>query len=277
MADTGIISTALLTLLSTCALAVSKRDLETADRCSEASGSTTPSIPEAVDLRPRFLRWNLEPRRQGPRGTCSVFTVVGALEYALAARSDVGTRLSVEFLNWAAHRAVNRSADGGFFSELWRGYSTFGICPEADFQYRATYDPALHPDARALETAKRLLQRELRWHGIKEWDVTTGLNAAQIEALKTTLAQGWPVCGGFRWPKQPRWDQNVLQLCAPDEVYDGHSVLLVGYRDDTRQPGGGAFIICNSGGDAQDCCLPYDYVLAYMNDAAWVEGAEPAD
>lgn len=64
-------------------------------------------------------------------------------------------------------------------------------------------------------------------------------------------------------------------MCPPDEVFDGHSVLLVGYRDEARVPGGGVFLIRNSAGDGRDGFLPYEYVRAYMNDAAWVESAPP--
>ena len=52
---------------------------------------------------------------------------------------------------------------------------------------------------------------------------------AGLDAIKQTLATGWPVCGGFRWPKQDQWKNEVLQM-SPAEVFDGHSVLLVGYR-----------------------------------------------
>jgi hypothetical protein len=229
-------------------------------------------LPEAVDLRPRFLDWGLSPRRQGARGTCSVFTVVGALEYAVASRDGQGRRLSVEFLNWAGHQAAGRSVDGGFFSELWQGCEAYGVCAEEALPYRDTYDAALEPDAGVMEAAGEVRSLGLRLHWIKEWDPATGLTDAQVAAIRRALAGGWPVCGGFRWPKQARWEGDMLQMCPPDEVYDGHSVLLAGYRDDPAQPGGGVFLIRNSGGEGRDGALPYAYVRAYMNDAAWVDG-----
>jgi Papain family cysteine protease len=232
----------------------------------------TGPLPRSIDLRPTFDRWNLRARRQGDRPTCSVFTVVGALEYAVASKAPYGVRLSVEFLNWAAHQAVDRSADGGFFSELWEGYTRYGICPEEELPYQEHYDAALQPEARALAAARKLQALGLRLHWIKEWNVETGLTEDQFDALKRTLARHHPICGGFRWPKQARWEKDVLRMCPPDEVYDGHSVLLVGYQDDERQPGGGTFLIRNSGGDGRDGSLPYAYVRAYLNDAAWVDG-----
>jgi C1A family cysteine protease len=226
---------------------------------------------QSIDLRPTFEKWGLVARRQGNRGTCSVFVVVGAMEYAVAQRQQRGTRLSVEFLNWAGHKAVNRTADGGFFHELWKGYETFGICAEEDWPYQSDYDVNLQPSPTAMENAQKIKSLQLRLHWIKEWDVNTGLTDAQFAEIKRTLNQGFPVCGGFRWPKQARWKEGVLQMCPPEDVFDGHSVLLVGYRDDDKQPGGGVFIIRNSGGNGSDGYLPYEYVRAYLNDAAWVE------
>lgn len=235
---------------------------------SSESVSAEKAPPRSVDLRPRFEKLGLTPRQQGRRGTCSVFTVAGALEYALAKRK--GTRLSVEFLNWAGHKAAHRSADGGFFSELWQGYEAYGVCPEADSPYRAEFDASFQPPLAALKSAEKLRRPSLRLHWIKEWNPNTGLTPAQFLDLKRTLAKKIPVCGGFRWPMKAVWEEGVLQLCPAEEVFDGHSVLLAGYRDDPALPGGGVFIIRNSGGDGADGFLPYAYAEKYMNDAAWI-------
>lgn len=88
--------------------------------------------------------------------------------------------------------------------------------------------------------------------------------------MKETLRGGWPVCGGFLWPKEPQWADCILQMATRDSVRDGHSVLLVGFRDDPAQPGGGVFLIQNTSKGPRDGAMSYEYVLAYMNDAAWV-------
>lgn len=227
-------------------------------------------LPPSVDLRPRLHQWGLGERRQGKRPTCSVFTVVGALEYAVAEARGEGVRLSVDFLNYAGHKATGRAVDGGFFHELWDGFEKYGICPEADQPYREQFDPDLEPSAEALCRAAETRALGLRLTWIKEWDPETGLTDDQLAAIRRTLAEGHPVCGGFRWPKQARWEQGVLQMCPPEEVFDGHSVLLVGYEDRQDQPGGGVFIIRNSGDDGRDGYLSYEYVRAYMNDACWI-------
>lgn len=229
------------------------------------------SLPPTVDLRPCFDRWGLERRRQGERPTCSVFTVVGGIEYALAKRQGTGPRLSVEFLNWAANQATGEAADGAFFSDLWKGFALHGICLDDLMPYRPQLDGAAVPSPEIQAEARTRLAVGLRFHWIKEWDVHTGLTDAQLLAVRRTLNAGWPVCGGFRWPKQEQWVDEVLQMCSPDAVRDGHSVLLVGYRDDTAQPGGGVLLFRNTSRDGRDGFMPYAYALAYMNDAAWIE------
>ncbi|HET6383970.1 MAG TPA: C1 family peptidase [Armatimonadota bacterium] len=224
------------------------------------------------DLTPIFENAGLKVRRQGARGTCSVFAVVGALEYAVARKTGVADPLSVEFLNWAAHKAVNRTSDGGFFSDLWKGFEAYGICPEYDCPYAATFDVDLHPSDEAIKAAAAERKLGLQIHWIKDWDVHSGLTSAQLDAIKQTISSGWPVCGGFRWPKQPRWDGSLLRMCGAGDVFDGHSVLLVGWHDDPAQPGGGSFRIRNSGGGSgPDGSMSYEYVSAYMNDACWID------
>ncbi len=199
--------------------------------------------------------------------------MVGALEYALASRQQTGTVLSIEFLNWASNQATTNSHDGGFFADLWSGFEAFGICPEGTLPYLQDYNPQLQPDALALQRAQEAAKSHLRLHWIKPWNVATDLTEEQFLEIKRTLSSGWPVCGGFRWPKREHWQKGVLEMAAAREVFDGHSVLLVGYKDDAAQPGGGAFLIRNSGGGVADGAMPYEYVRTYMNDAAWVEPA----
>lgn len=241
-----------------------------------ASAGVTPMLPASVDLRPSFEKWGLPVLKQGKRGTCSVFTVAGALEFAAASKLQHGERFSVEFLNWGANKMNGEKDDGSFFSDLWSGFATYGACLEKTLPYRAEFDPTLAPSAEVLTEAKAQLALGLRHHWIKEWNVKTGLTEAEFLAVKRTLNQGWPVCGGFRWPKQPKWTDGVLGMCPADAVYDGHSVLLVGYRDDASQPGGGVFLFRNSNKDGPAGSMPYTYARAYMNDAIWIESDAPA-
>ena len=223
-----------------------------------------------MDLRPTFDKWGLAGRSQGKRGTCSVFTMAGALEFAAAKEQNHGERLSIEFLNWSANKVVGQDVDGGFFSDLWRGFTAHGICSEQAMPYQKRFDAAVRPTSEALSEARARLGLRLQPHWIKEWDVKNGLTGEQLKAIKRTLSQGWPVCAGLRWPKRVEWRKRVLQMCPAEEVFDGHSVLLVGYRDEAAQPGGGTFIFRNSGGGEREAYMPYAYAERFMNDAVWV-------
>ena len=244
---------------------------ETSTPPNPASPGAAPALPASVDLRPAFEKWRLAPRTQDKRGTCSVFTIAGALEFAAARQQHHGERFSVEFLNWGANRIAGEDKDGGFFSDLWRAFAAYGICSEKTMPYRADFDPALTPTPEVLAEAKTRLALGLRHHWIKEWNVKTGLTEEQFLAIKRTLSQGWPVCAGCRWPKRPEWSDDVLQMCPAEAVFDGHSVLLVGYRDDTCQAGGGSFTFRNTSNGGRDGVMPYTYARAYINDAVWID------
>lgn len=223
-----------------------------------------------MDLRPVFEKWGLGPRSQGSRPTCSVFTFTTALEFAAAQVQQRGERLSPEFLNWAANEAGQDDHDGGFFSDMWAGFAARGICREAQLPYRPTFAAQFRPDAETQAEAREKLRLGLTLHWIKPWNVTTGLSPDEFQQIKRTLASGWPVCGGLRWPKEAVWKEDVLQMCAPEQVFDGHSVLLVGYRDDAPQPGGGVLIFRNTNRGGRDGFMPYAYAQAYLNDALWI-------
>ncbi|MCB1126699.1 MAG: HEAT repeat domain-containing protein, partial [Verrucomicrobiae bacterium] len=247
------------------------RELRKIPRVQWSAESAIRKLEAPVDLTRQFKQWGLPRWTQGNRPTCSTFTVAGALEFALAKREGRGTRLSVEFLNWAANDSCGDSQDGGFFSDLWKGFTVHGICPAEAFPYAATFDPTATPSAEAVAQAKERLTAELKFHWIKEWDVNTGLTEAHLAAIKATLGAGWPVCAGLRWPKRQQWVDGVLQMCPPDAVRDGHSVLLIGYREDPAQPGGGVLLFRNTANGGKDGAMPYAYARAYMNDAAWIE------
>ncbi|NLS96897.1 MAG: C1 family peptidase [Planctomycetaceae bacterium] len=231
---------------------------------------------DCVNLRPVFDELGVQLRPQGSRGTCSVFTVAGAIEYALGKSGKPGSCASVEFLNWASNQVTGEADDGSFFSDLWKGFEKYGVCDEKEMPYADKFDSERAPSETALEQAKQVHETDLRLHWIKPWDPNKGLNEEQFAAVKATLKKGWPVCGGFLWPKEAKWIDDVLQWAPHAGVRDGHSVMLYGYRDDPAQPGGGVFLIRNSSRGPRYGSMTYEYVRAYMNDAVWVESKAAA-
>jgi hypothetical protein len=257
-------------------LACEAQEPSTATAAVGDSNGTSQAVPgdtTSVDLRGVFETRGLSTRGQGNRGTCSAFVLAGAIEYAVAGKRGHSPQLSVEFLNWASNKVTQQAEDGGFFSDLWKGFAEFGACSEEDMPYLDHFDPQAQPTSKALEQAKSLQTLGLQLHWIKPWNPHHGLNEEQFIAIKRTLQRRYPVCGGFLWPKQQRWEDGVLQICPRDAVRDGHSVLLVGFRDDLSQPGGGLFLIRNTSGNSRDGLMTYEYVRTYMNDAVWVDVA----
>lgn len=214
-----------------------------------ASAPATP--PTAVDLRSELTSMGLGPRSQGPRGTCSIFTTCSAIEFALAEKRGKPERLSVEFVNWAAGQAAGHPSDGNFFHNALAGFDRFGVCGEAAMPYRAAFDAGAAPSAAALAEAARV-HEEARQGLVTRWIVPWtpnrfGVDDAQFAVVKAVLARGYPVAAG-----------------------SGHSRLLVGYRDDAKLPGGGAFATLDSGLGRFDE-VTYDFVKREVADVFWIE------
>ncbi len=220
---------------------------EDAPASADKPATAAPSaLPAAVDLRADFARYGLKQRSQGRRGTCSVFSVVEAVEFAVARATGTGGHLSVEFTNWAANDATGRTDDGDFFSNILKGVEKHGVCPEEAMPYRRRFAPAATPGADAAAAAaewKRTWQLHVEW--LKPWRQQVGLSEAELAKVKRVLADGHPVCGG-----------------SP------HSILFVGYVDDPQLPGGGKLLIADSNLVERD--ITYAAAMERFNDLLWV-------
>lgn len=206
------------------------------------------ALPRRVDLRPQLDGWGLPPRPQGKRNTCSVFVTVGAYEFACARRDGRGTPLSVEYANWACNQLLhNTTRDRGqFFHDLVKGIEVHGLCREDLMPYEARFANST-PSAAARQDAARRRDAGYRVQWIRAWSKTAGLDQAQFDAIRRTLARGWPVCAG-----------------------SGHSRLLVGYLDDPRAAGGGTFFTRDSGPGAY-AEVSYEWIRSKVFDLFWVE------
>lgn len=221
---------------------------------THAAADHIEALPRTVDLRPALAELRMQPRRQGGRGTCSVFTTVAALEFALSRRSGRLEPLSPEYLNWAANQITGNHAHdrGQFFHNLLKGFEKFGICSERELPYAERIDPALAPSLELQAHARRVLEQGLRVHWIRRWTPEQGLSDEQFDQIKRVLAAGWPVAAG-----------------------SDHSRLLVGYADQPDQPGGGQFATMDSGSGRFDA-VSYEFAKTKIGDAFWVESS-PAD
>lgn len=242
-----------------------------------ASADDAP-LPAEVDLRPEFEIFDLPACSQGSRNTCSLFAITALAEFEAARSTGEAAAFSQEFLTWSANDATGRAGDQAMFYEALAGLNEFGICAEELMPYERREDRSREPAPEVIEVAGQLSNR-WRVHWIKLWDVEQPMTAEQMHSIKAALADGHPVACGLRWPNDDT-EESLLNVPGPDDVFDGHSIAFVGYRDDATIEGGGEFIYRNSNGprwgDEGYGVMSYAYVEAYANDAPWIE-LGPAD
>lgn len=223
-----------------------------------------------VDLRPEILRRKMLARSQGSRGTCSVFAMTFCIEFLLRKKRVLDEPLSVEFLNWAKNAATNQTKDGDFFDRIALGYARYGMLPESELPYARAYSPtpALAPELLARAGAMpRLTGRFL-----KPWSTTEVVTEAQIGEIKRALKRGLPVATGLRWPREGKLKTvnrdglRVMDFVPASDVFDGHSIVLVGYAQKEQ-----VWVFANwAGPDWSDKGFGYlhdSYLRPYLNDA----------
>jgi hypothetical protein len=227
-------------------------------------------LPSKASLIAEFQKLGLTPRAQGERDTCSLFAITALAEYACARQApQARQRLSEEFLIWAGNAASGLKGDQATFFKAVNGLNAYGICAEETMPYAGAGDPLRRPSKQALVEARARSERwQVDW--IRRWNVERPLTDAELVRIKQTLADGVPVACGFRWPKTMK-GHEILSVPPRAQVFDGHSVVLVGYEDDPRKNGGGTFWFRNSDGprwgDGGYGTMCYAYARAYANDA----------
>jgi hypothetical protein len=223
-----------------------------------------------------FARLGLTPLDQGNRDVCSLFAITALAEFESA--KTPGTphhRLSEEFLIWAADRATGLTGDQAMFYKAVAGLNGLGICTADRMPYVSQPDLNRKPSAAALNEARKLDQRwRVSW--IKRWSLDSRLTDGQLAEIKLALANRHPVACGLRWPKSLA-GYKLLTVPPADQVFDGHSIALVGYTD--AKNGDGVFRFRNSSGPNWGQRgygdMSYAYLRAYANDALWLQCGAP--
>lgn len=228
-----------------------------------------------TDLRPKIDLQQLPVRDQGgTRGTCSVHALAFCQEFMTSTKlNQKGLNYSVEYLNWAGNMAAGKPYfDGGFFADLDKGYQTYGEVTEQACPYQVSFNPNWAPPPTTVTIGKQAPRHIATF--IKAWDNSKGASPAQLEEAISNLKAQRPVAVGVLWPltfgTQEIDGVDVMKVPARPAAFDGHSVVLVGFRRDVKFPGGGYFIFRNSWsktwGDAGYGYMPFQYVLSLAND-----------
>jgi Papain family cysteine protease len=237
---------------------------------ASCGGAVADALPHSVDLTPEFQKQGLVALAQGKRDDCSLFAVTGVVEFECARRAMAPHgRLSEEFLIWASDKATGQTGDQAMFYNAVQGLNTYGICAAELMPYDDKPNPHRQASPRAMADARKLRERwRIEW--IKRWSVDRQLTERELLAIKHALVNGHPVACGLRWPKNLNGDK-LLIVPPTKQVFDGHSIVFVGYEDGPGQPGGGLLRFRNSfgekWGDHGYGTMSYAYARTYANDA----------
>jgi hypothetical protein len=219
---------------------------------------------------------------QGEIGSCTANAVIGIVEYLIRAAEGPQLDLSRMFLYKVTRRLLGWTGDtGAYIRTTIKAMRMFGVPPEADWPY----EPALldrEPDAYHYAYAQNF--RALGYIRLDGYgDIRAGFPSrgeATLDALKRTLADGYPVAFGFPvYSSIADMGRNFvipLPQGRHDTVIGGHAVLAVGYDDTVEVDGNespGAVIVRNSWGLewAQQGYgyLPYKYITDELAVDLW--------
>jgi len=226
-------------------------------------------------LRPLFEKHGITVKDQGKRPTCSIFAMVGLIEFERANVLGEKTPLSVDYLNWAANKTEGADWDGSFFHFAIDGMARYGICADDYMPYAVRFSAKFEPSDAAKEEAKSRTAGKQVW--IKPYDPKTGISAEHLKEIQKQIDNDHPVAIGFYWPrekveKEKKFlDKGELAVLEREDMFDGHSILIVGYQANADTPGGGYLIFKNSHGESFGeggyGRIPYEYAFRYANDA----------
>jgi C1A family cysteine protease len=206
------------------------------------------ALPPKVDLRP-----GCRPiYDQGDLGSCTANAIAAAFDFE---RKRQGapfmdpSRLFI-YYNERMMEGTIRSDSGAMIRDGMKSIKGFGAAPETDWPYDVAKFTSSPPQAAYRDA---LLNQALKYARV----------TATLRALRSRLAQGFPVVFGFSvydsFMSQTVENTGIIPMPTyNEEMIGGHAVLAVGYDDTVRR-----VIVQNSWGTAWGakgfCYFPYDY------------------
>lgn len=217
-------------------------------------------VPSMVDLSTgRMAR----VEDQGELGSCGATAGTSAVEYLAMKQHRAVLELSRLFLYYATRvwvEGVPPAEDSGVqIRDVMKALARYGVCREDLLPYDASRFAATPDEA---ITAAALQHR-----------ITSYRRCRTLNAIRVSIAQGWPVVGGFSCPESieslSTTETGVVEYPRPDErIIGGHAVLFVGFDDHSR-----TLKFENSWGPQWGIrgygFLSYDYVASGLADDFW--------
>ena len=226
-------------------------------RLANAFG-TTPNLGPVVSLQADFARLDLKVKSQGRRPSCSVYSMVSALEYQYFQLHGRADDFSEEYLVWATRRIMGmvgnnglpaRNAmgepitDSGFpLLAVAQAISVYGVALEAEMpaRLRPSRDSAAVPDRTLID-----LSRQRR--GIFIGEIPGADTLTLLNNIVHVLNAGVPVPAGIRWADDAQSRAGMLDK-QPPLADGGHAITFVGYESPSCSPATTVFIFKNSYG-----------------------------
>jgi C1A family cysteine protease len=217
------------------------------------------TLPTTVDLRTE------DPTiyDQGQLGSCVGNAVAAAVEHNLKKQKLKSFTPSRLFIYYNAHALINliKEDSGCYIRDAIKTINSQGVCKESTWKYiisKFKRKPTNFSYKSALQHTSILYQR---------------INNSSLYDLKSCLANGLPIVFGMSvyGSFMSVGSDGIVPLPTQNEqLYGGHSMLIVGYDDNTQ-----VFIVRNSWGDSWGnkgyCYIPYSYLTNNnLSDDFWV-------
>ena len=211
-------------------------------------------LSELVDFRGRLSELKMAgTRNQGKRPSCSVFAVIGAMEYMLSSKSGRAEKLSEEYLIWAVLKVIapNRelnSIEGGedvgfTLSEVVQAMRAYGVPLREDMPYATT--GGLRRDN---EPTQDIIERAKARSGVGFFNIPGRSNSIRIENIVHALNENTPVVIGVKWPHYDTISRTALIGAQKAREDYSHAVTLIGYKCPSGKLEEATFIFRNSWG-----------------------------
>lgn len=242
-----------------------------------ANFGETPELKAEVDLRPTFRLHGLTVRNQGPRPSCSVHSIVAALEYQYAETQGKVLNLSEHYLMRATSKSIGRPlleiSNPRDESATFTVPQDLGFALEHVFQAIRGYGLALEQEnSRKLELDEFDRIDEVSF---SPYRITGGNSENGIQNLIHVLNANMPVVIGTEWPVGWRIQKTSLLSKQPAERGAGHAVTLVGYRCEGGNIENVKFIFRNSWGPRWGAggygFITYGYLRKHLTSSYVVE------
>ena len=211
-----------------------------------ALGAALSNYPASFSLRPAYMKFGIDVRNQGRRGSCLIFGTLDPLEFYLSLHGKT-THLSERFSMWAANEFRGKTAKSSDYTvaDVIGSIKEYGyVTLDADNRRKYRDSGGVgSPDKEAIAAAATNRDIIVQYFG-----AASGISAADIQAMCSALMASNPVTLCMNWADPISFSSS--KIIKPWKVdKGGHAVVAVGFVVDKHKPGGGMFEIRNSWGD----------------------------